>query len=124
MIIRKANLHDIDLLIELRIAYLLDHSTEQSLDDCEQLKKSLREYFTKAVTDDEFIAIIAEEEQEIYSTAFLSIAERPPRSATTPHQYKLLNLSTVDLLASSEGKPLYEKLGFQTPNYTFMRKII
>lgn len=150
MIIRKTSLADIDLLIELRIAYLLDQNTKDSLGDFESLADKLRMYFVKAITNGEFIAVIAEGENEVYSTAYLSLVERPPRTAESSYlvgtvynvytypQYrnkglatkvmttllqeaKLMNVASVDLLASNDGKPLYEKLGFHIPKHTYMR---
>ena len=80
----------------------------------------------------------------------MSIAERPPRpgnssnrvgtiySVYTEPEYRrrgiatkvlqlLLqeakenNVATVDLSATADGKPLYEKLGFTLPKYTYMK---
>lgn len=97
------------------------------------------------------IADIAEEGNEICTAAFLSIVNRPPRSARlscrigtvynvyTYPQYrkrglatavikallqeaKAMDLASIDLLASSDGRPFYEKFGFKIPNHTYMRR--
>ena len=153
MILRKTTAADVDLLIKLRIAYLLDQNEKESLDNLDMLTENLRQYFVKAIRDDVFFAIIAEEGKEIYATAFLSIADRPPRLAeascrigtvynvytypqyrkrglatavmsTLLQEAKIMNIASIDLLASSEGKPLYEKLGFKIPNHIYMRRKI
>ena len=83
--------------------------------------------------------------------AFLTVAEKPPRQGNVSCRFGTVynvytfpkfrrkgyaelvmqeilrlaeerNLGSVDLLASEEGKPLYEKLGFRLPNHTFMRR--
>jgi len=150
MLLRKATIEDIELLIKLRIDYLLDENKIKSIDDVEILKTKLREYFEKWIPVDGFIAYIAEKNGEICSTAFLSIVERPPRVADSSYlvgtvynvytypkhrrngfatevlralllEAKSLGIASVDLLSTDDGKHLYEKLGFELPSYTFMR---
>ena len=148
MNIRKAGLDDIDLLIKLRIDYL---SEERGLTIEETLKQNLKRYFEKYMPVNGFTAFIAEDNGNILSTAFLSIAERPPQSGTSSlvgtvynvltypefrkqgiatkvmtallEEAQKLNVVSVDLLATNDGKFLYEKLGFsESEKYTFMRK--
>jgi len=150
MQIRHATIDDIDLLIKLRVDYLLEENKLQELKDIEVIKGKLREYFEKWIPLKGFIAYIAEENGNVYSTAFLSIVERPPRTANTSYyigtvynvftypQYRRkgiatkvmgdlladaesLSVASVDLLATEDGTPLYEKLGFTVPAYTPMR---
>jgi len=93
---------------------------------------------------------VAEEDNKVLSMAFLTIQEKPPRKANTPLQtgtiynvltYKkyrrtglakqvlsaLLNeaksmrITSVDLLATDDGKKLYKNLGFWKINCTPMR---
>ena len=153
MVTRIATEKDIDLLVQLRIDYLLDQNTLESLGNMEVLKDSLQAYFTSSFAKNEFMAIIADDENTVYSTAFLSIAERPPRTSNEPSRIgtvynvytypqfrkqgiatnvmkalldeaKNLDICAVDLYASSDGKPLYEKLGFKIPFHTYMKKKI
>ena len=150
MVTRIATEKDIDLLVQLRIDYLLDQNTLESLGNMEVLKDSLQAYFTPSFAKNEFMAIIAEDENTVYSTAFLSIADRPPRTSNEPSRIgtvynvytypqfrkqgiatnvmkalldeaKNLDICAVDLYASSDGKPLYEKLGFKIPFHTYMK---
>ncbi|MBQ8163716.1 MAG: GNAT family N-acetyltransferase [Clostridia bacterium] len=151
MIIRKTNFNDVGLLVKLRMDYLLNQNKEDSLGNIEKLQSDLFAYFQKSIEDQNFLAIVAEENNIVYSTAFLSIADRPPRTSNessrigtiynvyTYPQYRkqgvatkvvealceeasLFNISTIDLYASNEGKPLYERLGFQIPYHTYMKK--
>lgn len=153
MVTRIATEKDIDLLVQLRIDYLLDQNSMESLGDIEALKGLLLAYFTSSFAKNEFVAIIAEDENAVYSTAFLSIADRPPRTSNEPsrigtvynvytypqfrkqgiatnvmkallNEAKNLDICAVDLYASNDGKPLYEKLGFQIPYHTYMKKKI
>ena len=150
MIVRKTTEKDMELLVQLRIDFLLDQNPEKTLANQEQLINNLYAYFEKAIMRNEFLAVVAEEEGKAVSTAFMSIAERPPRpgnssnrvgtiySVYTDPEYRrrgiatkvlqlLLqeakenNVATVDLSATADGRPLYEKLGFKLPNYTYMK---
>jgi len=150
MIIRKATVDDIDLLIKLRIDYLLDENKIKNIDDVDILKAKLRDYFQKWIPVDGLIAYIAEKDCDICSTAFLSIVERPPRVADSSYlvgtvynvytypnhrrkgiatkvmqallsEAKLHGVASVDLLSTDDGKHLYENLGFELPSYTSMR---
>ena len=151
MNIRKAGIDDIDLIIKLRIDYLREERGLTSLEEQEILKDELKVYLHKRIPSGDFIVFIAEDNGNIISTAFLSVIERPPRTALSSNltgtiynvftyaefrrkgyatkvisaileEAKVLNIASVDLLATEDGKYLYEKLGFQTVNYTYMRK--
>jgi len=151
MKVRKATLDDIELLIQLRIDYLLDESKVKSIDDIEKIKIDLRVYLNKWIPNNGFIAYIAENNNVVLSTAFLSIVERPPRKANSSYlvgtvynvytypeyrkqgiaskvmnalliEAKSLNVAYVDLLSTDAGLPLYNKLGFEIiKDYTSMR---
>ena len=150
MIVRKTTEKDMELLVQLRMAYLLDQNKEEKTENQKQLINNLYAYFEKAIMRNDFIAVVAEDEGKAVSTAFMSIAERPPRpgslsnrvgtiySVYTDPEYrrrgiatkvlqlllqeaKEINVATVDLSATEDGKPLYEKLGFTLPKYTYMK---
>ena len=150
MIVRKTTEKDMKLLVQLRVDFLMDQNPEKTLENKNQLIDNLYSYFEKAIMRNEFIAVVAEEDGRAVSTAFMSIAERPPRpgnssnrvgtiySVYTYPEYRrkgiatkvlqlLLqeakkdNVATVDLSATADGKPLYEKLGFTLPKYTYMK---
>ena len=151
MKIRKATIDDMEPLIKLRIDYLLEENKLKNINDLESLKLKLHEYFNKQLPNNGFVAFFAEENNKIYSTAFLSIVERPPRKATSSYlvgtvynvftypiyrkkgiatkvmsalleEAKSLNVASIDLLATDAGQSLYERMGFQQiTNYTSMR---
>ena len=85
MTIRKATPDDIDLLIKLRIDYLLDENKIQCLEDTETVKTKMRNYLTKWLPTNSFIAYLAEDNSDVCSTAFMSIVERPPRTAKSSY---------------------------------------
>ena len=151
MDIRKATLDDMDLLIKLRIDYLLEEHKEQGLNNRKDIEIKLRDYFCKLIPLNGFIAFFAEENNMVCSTAFLSVVERPPMRATTSNlcgtiynvytypayrdkgiatklmaalvaEAKLLNVSYLDLLATNAGTSLYKRAGFEEiTKYTPMR---
>lgn len=150
MEIRMAGMEDIELLTELRMAYILDGGRQMTEEEKQKIRSGVRGYFTRNLPIGSCIAVIAEEEGKAVSTAFLSIAERPPRSADgdarvgtvysvyTDPEYRRKGIATqvmkrlidearsmgipsLDMLASEAGKPLYEKLGFVTAQHIAMR---
>jgi len=151
MKIRKAGLDDIDILVKLRMDFL---SEDKNLtrEECADITQRLEIYLKKYMPTDGFAAFIAEDNGHILSTAFLSIAERPPRAAfsssltgtvynvfTYPEfrkqgiatkvmtalleEAEKLDIVYIDLLSTNDGKYLYEKLGFSiSTKYAFMKK--
>ena len=142
---------EVKLLVELRLAYLLDQNPKERLGDLNLLEQKLYTYFEKAIRSGELVAVVAQERQEVCAVAMLSVVDRPPRTTedscrvgtiynvyTYPEyrnrglatavmeilleEAKKRNVTSVDLLASEQGMHLYEKLGFQYPIHTYMRK--
>ena len=151
MNIRKATVEDIDILIRLRIDYLVTDNGNLAKDEETAIRSQLATYFPKHINDD-FIAILAEKDSNVVSTAFLAISEKPANPAfitgktgtllnvLTYPEYRRKGLATrvvsllieearksgvssIDLSATQDGKPLYEKLGFTEPKseYTAMK---
>lgn len=149
MNIRKATIDDIDILIKLRLDFLLADIGNLTADEETAIRTQLATYFTKHINHN-FIAILAETDNNVVSTAFLAISERPANPAfitgktgtllnvfTYPKyrrmgfstkaicqiidEAKQLGVSSIDLSATQDGKPLYEKLGFIEPKFTAMR---
>ncbi|KJF26882.1 hypothetical protein TZ02_10815 [Clostridium aceticum] len=148
---RKATFDDIDILIKLRIDYLLADRGNLTEDEESTIRSQLTAYYVKHINHD-FIAILAEIENKVVSTAFLVISEKPANptfitgktgtllNVLTYPEYrrmgvagkviyriideaKQLGLSSIDLSATQDGKGLYEKLGFTEgkSKYTSMK---
>lgn len=148
---RKATLADIKLLVKLRLDFTKDEGVEKTSDETDVFIIRLKEYFEKAIKNKSFIAFIAENHGGAISTAFMTLSERPPRKAFMPclggtiynvftyDKYRRQGIATnmlnllleeakcngagfIDLLATQDGKPVYEKLGFWSIDMTSMRK--
>lgn len=150
MNIRKATIEDIDLLIKLRIDYLLTDIGSLSRAEESAIRLQLKTYFLEHINNN-FVAILAEEAGKVLGTAFLAIAEKPANPTfltgktgtllnvmtypeyqkkgiagkvvtTIIKEAKHLGVSSLDLLATQAGKSLYTKLGFaESPEYTAMK---
>ena len=152
--IRTAGIQDIDLLVTLRLDFLKEDMGEISQEELEEIKKNLIPYFKKSLAENTLIVTLAEStDGEALGCAFLTIREQPSAPMcingivgmvfnvlTYPPfrgkgiatkvlnriivEAKAKNASSIDLLASAAGKPVYEKLGFFTRNYTSMKKTL
>lgn len=150
MIIRKADTNDINSLITRRLDYLLEERGYLTNKERAIIESQLGDYFEKHIRDGTFIAMLAEEEGDIVSCAYLAISEKPAnvsfmtgktgtllnvltypnyrgRGAATKvitaliDEAKKVGVSMIELAATDDGRPLYEKLGFQAAAYTAMR---
>jgi len=150
MVIRKLAISDLDLLIKLRIDFMLGEGIDFTQQELEDIKAKCKAFFESAYKSNSFIAFTAEKDGEILSTAFMNLTERPPRKAFIPYrtgtiynvltyenhrrkgvatkvlialldEAKSLGISTVDLYATSDGEKLYSNLGFWSINNTPMR---
>ena len=150
MNLRKLSVDDIDLLIQLRIDFLLDEEVEFSEGKLMSMKQRCRDFFTSAFAANRFIAFVAENDGTVLSTAFLTVQERPPRQLDAPFQTgtvynvltyekyrkrgfatqvltalldeaKAMGIPSVDLWATKDGEKVYEKLGFWKIHCTPMR---
>jgi GNAT superfamily N-acetyltransferase len=148
MIIRKATLNDIDLLIRLRIDYLTEDGRTLSQEDEIAIKKQLKYYFNKHIPSNTFIGVFAEIDGDVVSTAYFAIYEIPASAPlagitgtffnvltypehrrkgiatkvinTIIDEAKVIGVSHINLSATSDGKHLYEKMGFKESSYTAM----
>jgi GNAT superfamily N-acetyltransferase len=149
MKIRKATIKDIDILISLRLDYLKADRGSLAANEENLIRSQLERYYQEHLNRD-YIAILAEMEDKVVSTAFLIILERPANPAfitgktgtilnvfTYPEyrrrgistgvmsflidEAKRYGLSSLELAATQDGEPLYKKLGFNKTKYTPMR---
>lgn len=147
--IRKATIEDIDILIKLRLDYLSADMGSLVPADEAAIRSQLITYYAKHINND-FIAVLAELNGIVVSTAFLVISEKPANptfitgktgtllNVLTYPEYrrmgiatklvyriigeaKQLGVSSIDLSATDDGKPLYEKLGFTESKYPHMK---
>ena len=149
ILIRKATLDDIETLTQLRLDYLTEDKGQLMQEEKIAIKNQLKEYFFQHISNNTFIGILAEINGTIVSTAFLAISEKPANTAfitgitgtllnvLTYHEYRRKGIATkviakvieeakkagvsyIDLSATSDGKYLYEKMGFKESKYTTM----
>lgn len=142
MIYELATKNDIDELIKLRIAYMIDDFGSVSDKERNAMEKQLPDYFNRKLGT-ELIAFVArdKEKDEIVSVAYLHIIEIPANSILlnglygdvlsvyTKEEYrkqgictkimknlveygKKMGLERIDLKATDKGYPIYKKIGF------------
>jgi len=152
--VRKAEISDMDALIELRLNYLREDLGRLSAKTEEKIILQLKEYVSKYI-DTIFTAFLAETDGKIVATAFMSIADRPAnpfmitgRTALVQNVYtrpeyrkkgiatqvlkeliaeaRRQNVSYIELSATDDGRPVYQKLGFveKRSKYTDMKLLL
>jgi len=150
MTIRRLTYADMDLLIRLRIDFLQEAGMAFDEEALLAMQQKCREFFVKSLRKKTFIAFVAQHGEEILSVAFLAIHEHPPRRAFEPfrvgtvynvltypvyrrrgiatkvltallNEARAMGIPSVDLLATQDGAPLYETLGFRPISHTPMR---
>ena len=140
MAVQKAQVSDIDALVDLRIRYLTEDHGRLEKQEAETIAEKLPEYFRIHLDKDMFCYIIRDGE-EIVSCAFLLVADKPMSPAfpngktgtvlnvyTQPaHRHKgyaglimkelisdarKMALCTIELKATDAGYSLYRSAGF------------
>lgn len=153
MKIFTSTLEDIDKLVFLRLDYLekLGNVIEQK--EKESMEKILRNYFPKAIKEDKFVGVWAQEGDKVTSMGFLCMNEYPlNRQFSNGISGTILNVLTyeeyrkkgyakkvieriiaeakkrgataVDVLSTQEGEVLYKSVGFEVTNFIPMRILI
>lgn len=136
-----ADKKDIPELIRLRLAYMKDDFGFVSEHEEACMRKQLPDYFERKLGT-ELIAFVARDGEKIVSVAYLLIIEMPANSILlnglygevlsvfTEHEYRgkglcsrliknlveygrTRGLGRIDLSATDEGYPIYEKAGFK-----------
>ena len=136
-----ANKNDIEELVRLRIAYMIDDFGSITDYEREAMEKQLPDYFQRKLGT-ELIAFVARAEGRIVGVAYLLIMEKPANpffpngldsevlSVYTEDEYRGKGICTqlmkdlidyakehevcrIDLIATKEGYPIYKKLGFE-----------
>lgn len=140
MIVENAKIEDIDLLTELRLAYLEEDHGKLCEEDIKIIRRDLPDYFKKNLNQNIFCYLMRDKEK-IVACAFLLVVEKPispafitGKTGTVLNVYtnpayrhkgyakmvmnKLLsdavekNLSVVELKSTEEGYHLYKSIGF------------
>ena len=135
-----ANTDDIDELIRLRIAYMIDDFGSITDHERECMEKHLPDYFRRKLGT-ELVAFVARAEGRLVAAAYLYIMEKPASviltngldgevlSVYTEPAYRGQGICTrlmknlveygrehklcrIDLMATEEGYPVYKKVGF------------
>jgi GNAT superfamily N-acetyltransferase len=142
---RRATLDDVPVLVDCRIRFLnelLNHSEDY---ETEIVRKSLLEYFSKAIPSGDFVAWVAESDGRILATSGMVVWQKPAiyrgvesgklgyllNFYTIPEERRkgigtqllsemikearLLGLKYLHLHASKDGISIYRKAGFQEP---------
>ncbi len=136
-----ATKEDIEQLIQLRIAYMIDDFGCVTDEEREAMEKQLPDYFSRKLGT-ELIAFIAVDEGLIVSVAYLHIIEMPANSILLNGLYgdvlsvytmpeyrgkglctrlmknlvdygKNFGLGRINLKATEDGYPIYKKIGFE-----------
>ncbi len=76
---RKATLDDIDVLTGFRIRFLNDYKGHVEDEETEILRKNIRNYFRRAISQEEFVAFIAEVNGEVIASSGMEVREVAPR---------------------------------------------
>lgn len=141
MIFEKATIQDINMLTDLRIAYLQEDLGTIDNKDLSSIQASLPSYYAKHLNQD-LMVYVAREEDDIVSCVFLLIVEKPmsPSFITgktgtvlnvyTKPEYRhkgyakqlmtmmleeaaVWGVSVIELKATEEGYSLYNSVGFK-----------
>ena len=142
---RRARIDDAPDLVDCRIRFLNEQYNHPEDDRTETLRKSLLEYFAKAIPSNVFIAWVAEYNRKIVATSGMVVWQIPARYGgietgklgyllnfyTVPEdrrkgistrllnelikEAKLLGLRHLHLHASKDGINIYRKAGFVEP---------
>lgn len=111
MVFDKATIKDIDVLTDLRIAYLNENLGVITDENLELMQATLPSYYEKHLNED-LMVYVARDEMDIVSCAFLLIVEKPMSpSFITGKTGIVLNVYT---------KPDYRKKGYAKKLMTMM----
>lgn len=149
MTYRKANIKDIDQLAELRKKQLIDEGcySDNNIDN------ELGKYFSTSISNENLIVWLATEDEYIIGTAGVCFFQYPPSFTNTTgriayitnvytrNEYRKQGIATklleliveeiknegckfIRLHASSQGKKLYEKMGFTDVEGFMSKKVM
>jgi GNAT superfamily N-acetyltransferase len=76
---RKADISDIEILIEWRLAFLKEYFKNNDENENEKLIIEIRKYLNKALPEDNYIAWLAEIDNEIVGIGVMAVYYAPPK---------------------------------------------
>lgn len=148
IVYRKASIDDVEALVSCRVRFLNELYDHLDDDETEILRKTLWEYFSKAIPSNNFVAWLAEYNGKIIGTSGMVVWQRPANYGglesgklgyllnfyTIPEarrkgictrllnklikEAKLLGLKYLHLNATQDAISIYRKAGFAEPNDT------
>jgi GNAT superfamily N-acetyltransferase len=150
LVYRRLCQKDMALFIKLRLDFMSESHKDLEETEKVKITASLKDYFERYIETNDFIGIVCEYNGQAVSTTYLVINERPANRTTvngkvgtllnvyTYPEYrrkgigtevikriieeaKKQNISAIDLLATEDGKKVYEKLGFTETEDKSMR---
>jgi GNAT superfamily N-acetyltransferase len=154
VIYRRVTENDVETLVDFRLRFLNELYNQPEDEETEILKKSLREYFSRAILSNEFIAWLAEYNGKVIGTSGMVVWRLPSRYGglvsgkagyllnfyTVPEarrkgictrllnelikEAKSLGIRYLHLHASKEGIGIYRKAGFVEPNQTELKLVL
>ncbi|UCC19606.1 MAG: GNAT family N-acetyltransferase [Promethearchaeota archaeon] len=111
-LLRKANLKDIDKLIEFRVEFLKEIQDCPPSKELETFRIALKDFLIDKMKSNEFIAWLAEFEDEIIATSGLSFLQKPPHFINKTGKFAyIMNMYTKpEWRRKGIGAVLLEKL--------------
>ncbi len=149
--VRRASVNNIDEIVKLRIAFLREVQPDVSVPD-DEIYEQTRQYVLDKLPTDEYLVWLAEEDNHIVGISSLVFYHRPPTLLNSSSLYAhVLNVYSLpehrrqgiattllkeiieyvkstpakrlSLNASEEGRPVYERLGFQASDDEMILKL-
>lgn len=77
IVYRRATIDDVSALVDYRVRFLNELFNHPENDETAVVRKSLLEYFTKAIPSKDFIAWVAEYDGKIIATGGMVVWEKP-----------------------------------------------
>ena len=149
MNVEKAGAGDIDVLVKMRLSYLIEDNGSLDAQDFAAINRELPGYFLSHLGKDLFVYVIRDG-QNIVSCAFFLIVEKPMSPAfingrtgmvlnvytcppyrrrgcarlvmeTLLSEAKRMEISVIELKATEDGYPLYRSVGFMEDDSEYHR---
>jgi len=147
IVYRRASIDNVPVMVDYRVKFLNELCSHPENNKTAVIRKSLQDYFMKAIPSGDFIAWVAEYNGKVIATSGMVVWQRPamygvesgkldyllnfytiPKARKKGIATRLLNelikearsirLKYLHLRASKEGISIYKKAGFTEPKQT------